>query len=147
MNATWADVVAQAPDLARRAEQRLSAGKHHVLGTLRKDGSPRLSGTEVDIADGELTLGMMPDCRKLDDVRRDPRIEIHSAPTDIDLRLPDIKIHGRLVELGPLDSGDGPEGFGFAIRPFSLALISVDGDELVVDLWREGRGVTSTRRR
>lgn len=84
-HATWEQLKRQAPELASDIRGRFAANLHHILGTIRADGSPRLSGTEVRIASGELTLGMMPQSRKLSDVRRDPPVEIHCAPLEEDL--------------------------------------------------------------
>ena len=66
-----------------------------MLATLRRDGSPRISGIEVTFADGQLWLGMMPDSRKALDLQRDPRFALHSAPLDADLKDGDAKISGR----------------------------------------------------
>ena len=46
--ATWEDFEQEAPEPAALVRARFEAEKHHVLATLRKDGSPRVSGTEVD---------------------------------------------------------------------------------------------------
>src|SRR2546429_4283378 len=42
---------------------------------------PRISGIEVEFAEGEIFLGLMPGSRKLYDLERDPRLALHS-PTD-----------------------------------------------------------------
>jgi hypothetical protein len=41
--------------------------QHHMMATLRRDGSPRISGTEVKFIGGQLVLGMMGGtaCRRL----------------------------------------------------------------------------------
>jgi hypothetical protein len=39
--ATWKQFAAEAPDLAYAVRARFEAAKHHVLATLRADGSPR----------------------------------------------------------------------------------------------------------
>lgn len=58
--------------------------KHATLATLRRDGSPRISGTEVVFDDeaGEIYLGMMPGSVKALDLRRDPRLALHSPTVD-----------------------------------------------------------------
>jgi len=56
---SWSDVEANAPELAGLARGFLDAYVHKTLATLRRDGSPRISGTEVEFADGELWLGSM----------------------------------------------------------------------------------------
>jgi hypothetical protein len=42
--ASWAEFVAAEPALASRIEERFAIRKHKTLGTLRRDGSPRISG-------------------------------------------------------------------------------------------------------
>ena len=76
--ASWAEFASAEPALASRVRQRFDIRKHKTPATLRKDGSPRISGIEVEFADGELFLGMMPGSRKLDDLERDPRLALHT---------------------------------------------------------------------
>ena len=71
-----------------------------IIGTIRADGAPRLSGTEVHVEDGQLRIGMMSDAHKLADVLRDPRVEVHSAPIELDLANGDAKVAGRLRPSG-----------------------------------------------
>jgi Pyridoxamine 5'-phosphate oxidase len=101
--ATWAEIEAAAPDLAARARASFDAHRHKLLATLRRDGSPRISGIETSFADGELWLGMMPGSRKALDLRRDPRLALHSAsddpPDDPTTWSGDAKLSGRAVEV------------------------------------------------
>ena len=48
--ASWSDFDAAAPELAERVHERLDAHKHKTIATLRRDGSPRISGTETAFA-------------------------------------------------------------------------------------------------
>ena len=141
----WAVFETEAPDLADRVRGRFAANLHHIIGTIRTDGSPRLSGTEVRIEDGDVTVGMMPRSRKLADVQRDPRVEIHSAPLEEDLAGGDAKLGGALVGL-PAPQGGVPGSY-FRLDLELVSLVQVDGDELVFTTWRPGQGVTTTRRR
>ena len=77
---SWQRLQREAPDFAQRVRDRFDAGTNKTLATLRADGSPRISGTELSFADGRITLGMMPHSRKLADVLRDPRVAIHCPP-------------------------------------------------------------------
>ncbi len=150
--APWRDVVAEAPELARKVEARLAAHKHAVLGTLRRDGAPRLSGTETTFKDGELWLGSMEPARKVDDVRRDPRLALHSATADPDLVGGDAKITGRAEEI--TDEGtraavvEGAPGdfVLWRIDVAEVALVEVTGDRLVIRSWNEGRGLSRVER-
>lgn len=80
MTVDWAAFVAAEPEFAQITEARFGAFTHHVLATLRKDGSPRTTGIEVRFLGGELWLGMMPDSLKALDLRRDPRFCLQANP-------------------------------------------------------------------
>ena len=67
---SWQDLERAAPELAAALEGRFAAHKHALLATLRRDGSPRISGIETSFRNGELWLAMMPDSRKAADLRR-----------------------------------------------------------------------------
>ena len=80
--ASFADVERVEPDLAVRARAILSSTTNAVLGTIRRDGSPRLSGADPYFHAGQLRIWSMPRARKGHDVRRDPRVAPHSIPWD-----------------------------------------------------------------
>lgn len=143
--ASWAAFSDAAADLAAAVKQRFAANLHHVIGTIRPDGAPRLSGTEVSFDDQHVRVGMMPSSNKLADVRRDPRIEIHSAPLEADLRAGDAKLAGVLVDAEP--DRPAPEGAMFRLDLALVSLVRVEHDELVITSWRPGRGVREVRRR
>lgn len=138
----WADVRHEAPELAERAAALFASGTNKTMATLRADGSPRISGTELEIGE-DLTLGMMPDSRKLADVLRDPRVAIHSPtlepPKDPDAWAGEAKVAGRLVPIG--QPGGGLPGSYFALDIAELVVTHVEGDQLVVESWHPGRGV------
>ena len=56
---SWSEFEAAAPELAAGVRARLDAHKHQTLATLRRDGSPRISGTESQFIGGELWIGSM----------------------------------------------------------------------------------------
>ncbi len=97
--ATWQEFTEAAPALADAVRARLTAHRHHVLATLRADGSPRVSGTEVETFRGLLVLGSMPGARKVWDLHRDPRYALHSNPGHHTMEGGDAKISGRAREL------------------------------------------------
>lgn len=78
--ANWSRFATAEPELAATVEARFGAYTHHVLATLRRDGSPRTTGLEVRFLDGELWLGMMPGSVKALDLRRDPRFALQANP-------------------------------------------------------------------
>jgi nitroimidazol reductase NimA-like FMN-containing flavoprotein (pyridoxamine 5'-phosphate oxidase superfamily) len=70
-----------------------------VLGTLRGDGRPRISPCEVYFTDGELLLGMMPNSKKVDDLRRDPRITVVNGQEHREPKFGDVKVYGSAREI------------------------------------------------
>jgi hypothetical protein len=163
--ARWDEVETSAPEFAARVRGLFDAGRHKVLATLRRDGAPRISGIEATFAGGELWLGMMPRSRKGQDLRRDPRLALHSPsldpPEDPTRWGGDAKVSGRAVEVGDdaqreafraAAGGDGQETPG----EFELFRVDIDevvrtsvgdpADHLVIELWRPGQGLTTMRR-
>ena len=67
----WDEFAAAAPELAQLGRDAFEEDHLAILGTLRKDGWPRISPCEVYFVHGELMLGMMPNSRKVFDLRRD----------------------------------------------------------------------------
>jgi Pyridoxamine 5'-phosphate oxidase len=157
--ASWSEIEAAAPELAARVRAIFDAHRHKVLATLRRDGSPRISGIETSFTDGELWLGMMPGSRKALDLRRDPRLALHSAsvdpPDDPTAWTGDAKLSGRAVEvddpelLGRLGAGDEAGAHLFRVDVTELVHIRVGdpADHLVIDLWQEGKGLSRRQRR
>jgi hypothetical protein len=157
--AAWSEVEAAAPALGRAVRERMGLHRHATLATLRADGSPRISGIETDFRDGELWLGMMPGSRKALDLRRDPRMALHSGTEDPDPApaagtVIDATIAGRAVEVAdpeppaPDGAAAGPRPHLFRIEVAEALLITIGDppDHLLIDVWREGRGVRRLRR-
>lgn len=145
--ASWNDVRGEAPDFARRVEQALTRNKHMTMATLRADGSPRISGTELAIEDGDLWLGSMANARKARDLLRDPRVAVHGPTTDP----PDdpkgwhgeAKLSGRAIEV----PGDGTSHrFRIDIEQVVFTHLNAAGDRLVIESWHPGRGITAVER-
>ena len=156
--ASWNEIESSAPELAARARTTFDAHKHKLLATLRRDGSPRISGIEASFGDGELWLGMMTGSRKALDLRRDPRLALHSAsvdPPDDPTAWPgDAKLTGRAVEvddperLRKLGAGDDPAHlFRVDITELVHTRVGDPADHLVIDLWQEGKGLRRMQRR
>src|SRR5207249_1231823 len=99
----WDAFAAVAPEIAERAEARLRTNGLCLVGTLRRDGSPRISPCEIDVAAGELLLGMMWRSRKAIDLLRDPRIVVHSVTSDREGTEGDVKLYGRAIDVSAPD--------------------------------------------
>jgi hypothetical protein len=143
MTTSWQRLQNESPELAAVVRRRFAAHRHHVLGTIRPDGSPRLSGTEVEVSDEAIGVGMMPDSHKLRDVQRDGRVEIHSAPLEEDLAEGDVKLAGRLAYVGPVGHVDGS---AFPLELSRVAHVRVRGDRLEVTSWTPEAGVRAVSR-
>jgi hypothetical protein len=155
MTTSWAAFRAAEPDLSGVVEARFRKYRHHVLATLREDGSPRVTGLEADFRSGELWLGMMARSRKALDLRRDPRFALHANPgPDDSMDGGDVRISGRAVEVtdpavvaGYVDEAKPPEPFHlFRVELTEVVRVRVEGDELVIESWRPGEAVRVTRR-
>lgn len=154
----WAAFAAAEPGLARLVEDRFGAFTHHVLATLRKDGSPRTTGLEVRFLDGELWLGMMPHSLKALDLRRDPRFALQANPgPGTGMGGGDVRISGRADEVE--DEHDArKEAYVEEVKPpqpfhlFRTELTEVvrtcveDDAYLVVQVWKPGEPVRTLRR-
>jgi hypothetical protein len=95
----WDAFAAAAPELARLGEERLRAKELCLVGTLRKNGWPRISPVEPEFVDGELLLGMMWQSPKALDLLRDPRIVVHSVVSERSGKEGDFKLYGRVVDV------------------------------------------------
>src|SRR4029078_8550157 len=81
------------------AREFLDAHTHKTMATLRRDGSPRISGTETNHRDDEVYIGAMWQAVKALDLQRDPRFAIHSGSADPPGWRGDAKIAGRAEEI------------------------------------------------
>jgi hypothetical protein len=155
--ATWGTFATDAPELAAAVEARLAATKHHVLASLRRDGAPRVSGTEVVLKSPDLLLGSMPDAVKAKDLQRDPRFALHANPGDGSMDGGDAKLTGLAVEVTDpdeiavlMDDVTAPPGpmhlFRLQLTEVVVTSLHPDGDRLVIELWRPGQGVKRTER-
>ncbi|MFM9588952.1 pyridoxamine 5'-phosphate oxidase family protein [Streptomyces scabiei] len=155
-HANWGAFVAAEPELAQTVEARFGAFTHHILATLRRDGSPRTTGLEVRFVGGELWLGMMPDSRKALDLRRDPRFSLQANPgPGTEMGGGDVRVSGRAVEV---DDPAVKAAYGEEVEPpepfhlFRTELTEVvrtcveDDTYLVVQVWKPGEPVRTLKR-
>jgi len=155
--ARWSDVVAASPEFAQSARDLLNAHRHKTIATLRKDGSPRISGIEATFVGDELWFGSMPGALKARDLQRDPRFALHSASLADDWQ-GDAKLAGRAEEITDPERiaevfrsmGHVPSGpshlFRAELTEVSTVRLGDPADHLVIEAWREGRPLKSMRR-
>jgi hypothetical protein len=90
-----------APELARLGRARLKRAGVALLGTLCRDGSPRISPVDVHLAEDHLLVGAVAGSAKTGDLRRDPRYVLHSVVTGPDSGEGEFKLTGSVAEAGP----------------------------------------------
>jgi hypothetical protein len=154
---TWARFASEAEDLAAAVRARFDATRHHVLATLRRDGSPRVSGTEVAFHGPDLTIGSMWAAVKARDLQRDGRFALHANPGDGTMAGGDAKVSGVAVEVvdpdelaSYRDATKPPPGDFHLFRLLldAVVLTSVeDDDHLLIQTWHPGRPVGRVERR
>jgi Pyridoxamine 5'-phosphate oxidase len=143
--ATWDDIVKDAPEFAAKVRRRFEMGTNKTIATLRRDGSPRITAIEAQFTDGEVTMGMMADSLKLRDVRRDPRVALHSPTIEFEVPDPDwpgdAKLAGNAIEMpASPDSEPGTGSFKIDIAEVALTYVGTPADHLVIESWHAGQG-------
>lgn len=148
----WKELRQRVPELASAGERRFADSGVVLLGSLRRDGYPRISPVEPYFVEGRLELGMMWRSTKALDLLRDPRCTVHNSQIDRKNEEGDFKLWGRARAVEDLDERERfcqvvferigwrprePKFHVFAIDVESLALIESDGDALAVRTWKE----------
>lgn len=147
MTMNWAAFEAAEPEFSTAVRRRFGRFRHHVLATLRADGSPRVTPLEVSFHFGELWLGMMPGSRKAQDLFRDPRCAIQANPgPDTAPEGGDVRVGGRAVEIDDpavirrfVAVVEPPEPFHlFRVEIEEIVHTQIDGEALVLRVWNPG---------
>lgn len=162
--ADWRDVAESAPEFAALVRESFESHKHKTIATLRKDGSPRVSGIEAYVVGDDLWFGSMPGALKARDLRRDPRFALHGPPVLLGAGDSagssggDTKLSGYAVEVTDRDRiapmlaarGFGPDAFSeshfFTADIREVVLTRIEGSAMVMDLWRPGQGLRRLER-
>jgi len=98
--ASWRDLEQGTPHIARTGRALLEQARVALLGTLRRDGSPRISPVEPYFAGGQLMFGVMGWSGKARDLRRDLRCVLHSAISGPDAGEAELKLYGLAAPAG-----------------------------------------------
>ena len=146
--ASWAEFEEAEPEFAARIRALMSSRKHLTMATLRRDGSPRISGTELQFEDGQLRMGSMAGALKALDLQCDPRVAVHGPTEDPPADRPagwrgEAKVSGRVVEV---DSGGDSHLFLIDISEAVITRLNEAGDSLVVESWNPQRGYRKLER-
>jgi pyridoxamine 5'-phosphate oxidase-like protein len=96
----WADFEDAAPELASLGRERIERFGFVFVGTVRRDGGPRVNPAEAHIVQGHLCLCMLPRSLKALDLARDPRAFLHTPVLERQLGTPgEFKLRVRAVEI------------------------------------------------
>lgn len=157
MTFDWAALQAAEPEFMRTVQDRFQQFTHHTLATLRKDGSPRTSGTEVSFRFGELWLGSMPGAMKARDLIRDPRFALQANQGEGQgMGGGDVRVAGRAIEVSEdddlfarfRDEVKPPPGPFHLFRTELTEIVRtyVEGDGLLITLWKPDMELRTIRR-
>lgn len=148
----WAEFESQAAELAATARSEFDRYGMVLVGTIRRDGSPRISCVLPYVLDGELYLGMMWQSRKAIDLLRDPRLVLHNAistnrgdEVEISLRGHTIEIRDEEVRrryVASLPEWRGRDFHLFAVDIERVGLIRYERGEQHVKVWPRGAEFT-----
>lgn len=162
MTTTFAELEAAAPTIAAFVRSKIEATGLSLVGTTRRDGSPRVSGWELFLSQGRIYVGSMPNAVKVQDLRRDPRCCLLTPLADKD----DVGGEGKLFcvarEVTDADEWEvarrtfeaergfdmGPPGGGhlFEMGITGAAFQRVEGDDFLTTSWAEGDRVRERSR-
>jgi hypothetical protein len=142
----WSELAAGAPPIARLGMARLTATGVAMLGTMRRDGSPRLSPIEPCLVNGCLLVGAMTWSAKAADLRRDSRYALHSAVTGPDSGEGELKLHGRAATASPAVRREAVSGW-WSGQATEAAVVFVLGiDQALFVEWDTEHGVMTVHR-
>ena len=145
---TWAEFEAEQPELATRVQGRFDARRHKTMATVRRDGSPRISGIECEIEHDELQFGSMWRGVKALDLLRDPRFALHSGTDEPDDWPGEAKVAGTVRAETRTSEHDGEQYHQFVADITEAVLVHLNEErtKLVVESWHPGRGVERLER-
>ena len=149
----WEEFQRSDPELAALGEERFDRTGLILLGTLRKNGWPRISPVEPLITDGQLYFGMMWQSRKALDLLRDPRCTVHSTISKREGTEGEFKVTGYAVDVQDLEArrryGDAlyekiqfrpeePEYHLFSVDIQSVAFVIIQDEKMTHQVWKAG---------
>jgi Pyridoxamine 5'-phosphate oxidase len=141
----WSDLASQQPRLADLGRQRLEKPGVVLVGTVRRDGTARISPVEPLFWKGDLWLSMLFGSHKAADLRQDPRVLVHSIVTGRDGALGEYKVRGRALEVhaGPLRDAYADEvrsRLGWEPTPGRFHLFSIDISDVTFIRYEQASG-------
>ena len=158
----WRDFHEAMPELAQLVEDEFKRTGVVLVGTLRRDGSPRISPVEPVFAHSQILLGMMWRSQKALDLLRDPRCVLHSAITNPEGGETEVKLRGRAQDPQDADLREqyhhvfrerwklrppaSVHVFSLEIESVSVIAYDIANGEMFVKLWDPQLALRETRR-
>jgi pyridoxamine 5'-phosphate oxidase-like protein len=156
----WADFERAAPDLAVEVREQIDRSGFVLAGTIRRDGTPRISPVEARVVHGHLLLVMIRGTHKARDVLRDSRLVLNTPVFDPADPGCELKLRGRAVAVedrGLLEAAanatEAASGWRppadwhfFSIEVEDVALMEWDRGALAMTRWTAERGLERTTR-
>ena len=151
MAVTWGQFAESDPELAALGEAQFSRTGLALVGTLRRDGWPRISPVEPFIAERQLYLGMMLRSVKALDLFRDSRCVVHNTVSNRDGTEGEFKVYGRAIEVTDPDEWrkfsdavyaaidmkvEEGDGHCFAVEIESVVFSQLRGEEFHRQVWK-----------
>lgn len=96
----WSEFAEECPEFAVKVRKRFEKDQLFLIGTIRSDGSPRISGVECDFVGDDLMTSMIWQSAKAVDLLRDDRVTVHSLVGDKEHESEaqgDLKLYGRAL--------------------------------------------------
>ena len=93
----WGEFQRKSPRIASAGAERFQRSRLALIGTLTRDGWPRVSPVEPLFLANDLVLGMIWRSAKALDLLHDPRCMLHSVVTDPDANEGEFKLKGNAV--------------------------------------------------
>jgi hypothetical protein len=153
---TWAEFEQAAPDLAGATRQRLESTRIALLGTIRVDGSPRISPVEPYFTSDQLLFGAMARSGKARDLTRDARCVVHSAISEPDAGETEFKLYGIAIETAERNAradawwqsqpSDAARVFALSIESAVCVAWALKRGAMTVTRWSPQRGLEETTR-
>jgi hypothetical protein len=157
----WSDFEAAAPELAARMRELIERFRFVLVGTIRRDGTPRISPVEAHLVSGHLMLAMIAGSLKARDLLRDPRVVLNTPVMDAsDPNTVEVKLRGRAVQTDEsalreatadtIERTSGwrppPDWHFFSIHLAEAACMAWNDGVLTMDRWTQGGGVQHVTR-
>ena len=143
----WSELEREAPELTALGRERLDAAGLVMLGTIRADGTPRISPVEPFVLDGHLVFGVMTRSAKAIDLTRDPRCTVHSIVTAPNKAEGELKLYGRVDQVrDPALRNASDDPWWVPLGDDRALVLSLDIARAVFVSWDLAGGLMTVRR-